>query len=48
MQSAITYLLDQAEEKGRMDVMTDFAAPRPLLVIAQVMGVPPEDRSYIK
>ena len=31
-----------------MDVMRDFAAPLPLLVIAQMMGVPPEDRPYIK
>ena len=41
MQSAIKYLLDQAEEEGQVDVMTDFAAPLPLLVIAQMMGVPP-------
>ena len=31
-----------------MDVMRDFAAPLPLLVISQMMGVPPEDRLYIK
>ena len=48
VQSAIKFLLDQAEEKGEMDVMRDFAAPLPLLVISQMMGVPPEDRLYIK
>ena len=48
VQSAIKFLLDQVEEKGEMDVMRDFAAPLPLLVIAQMMGVPTEDRLYIK
>ncbi len=48
VQSAIKFLLDQADEKGELDVMADFAAPLPLLVIAQMMGVPTEDRPYIK
>src|SRR5262245_57638263 len=33
VQSAITDLLDAAEAQGRMDVMTDFATPLPVLVI---------------
>ena len=48
IQSAIKFLLDQAEEKGEMDVMQDFATPLPLLVIASMMGVPEEDRPYIR
>jgi cytochrome P450 len=48
VQSAITDLLDAAEEKGRMDVMADFATPLPVLVIAQMMGVPLADRPYIR
>ena len=48
VQSAITDLLDAAEAKGRMDVMADFATPLPVLVIAQMMGVPLEDRPYIR
>ena len=48
VQSAIKFLLDQVEEQGEMDVMRDFAAPLPLLVIAQMMGVPNEDRLYIR
>jgi pimeloyl-[acyl-carrier protein] synthase len=48
VQDAITDLLDAAEEKGRMDVMADFATPLPVLVIAQMMGVPMEDRPYIR
>ena len=45
---AIKDLLDAAEEKGHMDVMQDFAVPLPLLVIAQMMGVPKVDRPYIR
>jgi cytochrome P450 len=48
VQSAIKDLLDAAEAKGRMDVMADLATPLPVLVIAQMMGVPLEDRSYIR
>src|ERR671914_1501653 len=48
IQSAIKELLDEAEEKGRMDVMADFATPLPVLVIAQMMGVPLADRPYIR
>jgi cytochrome P450 len=48
IQSAIKDLLDEAEEKGRMDVMRDFATPLPVLVIAQLMGIPYEDRPYIR
>ena len=44
VQSAINDLLDEAEAKGRMDVMRDFATPLPVLVIAQMMGVPRQDR----
>ncbi|HEX9870570.1 MAG TPA: cytochrome P450 [Candidatus Tectomicrobia bacterium] len=48
VQSAIKDLLDEAQEKGRMDVMRDFATPLPVLVIAQMMGVPREDRAYVR
>jgi len=48
VQSAITDLLDAAEAKGRMDVMADLATPLPVLVIAQMMGAPLEDRPYIR
>jgi cytochrome P450 PksS len=48
VQSAITDLLDAAEDKGRMEVMADFATPLPVLVIAQMMGVPRADRPYIR
>ncbi|ETW98454.1 MAG: hypothetical protein ETSY1_18705 [Candidatus Entotheonella factor] len=44
----IEMLLDEAEEKGSMDVMADFATPLPLLVIAQMLGMPNQDRQFIR
>ena len=46
--NAITELLDAAEDQGHMDVMKDFATPLPVLVIAQMMGVPQEERPYVR
>ncbi len=46
--SAVKELLDAAEEKGSMDIMRDLATPLPVLVIAQMMGVPAEDRPYVR
>jgi cytochrome P450 len=46
--SVIKDLLDEADENGEMDVMRDFATPLPLFVIAQMMGMPYEDRGFIR
>jgi cytochrome P450 len=48
VQKAVKELLDAAEKKGRMDVMRDLATPLPVLVIAQMMGVPDQDRGYVR
>jgi len=48
VQKAVKHLLDAVEEKGRMDVMRDLATPLPVLVIAEMMGVPEADRPYIR
>jgi cytochrome P450 len=48
VQSAITDLLDAAEARGHMDVMQDFATPLPLLVIAQMLGMPWQDRRFLR
>jgi len=48
VQKAVKHLLDAVEDKGRMDVMRDLATPLPLLVIAEMMGVPEPDRPYIR
>jgi cytochrome P450 len=36
-------LLDQTIERGQMDLATDFAVPLPMLVIAEMIGVPVAD-----
>jgi cytochrome P450 len=41
-------VLDAAQGKGRMDVMADLAFPLPATVIAEMLGVPPEDRDRFK
>ena len=48
VQKAVKSLLDEAEERGSMDAMKDFAIPLPLLVIAQMMGMPNQDRAFIR
>jgi cytochrome P450 len=48
VQKAVQELLDAVEDHGHMDVMKDLATPLPVLVIAQMMGVPPADRSHVR
>ena len=48
VQKAVQELLDAAELKGHMDVMRDVATPLPVLVIAQMMGVPAADRPHVR
>lgn len=38
-------LIDQVEEQGQMDVIADFAFPLAVIVIAELLGIPPEDRT---
>lgn len=38
-------LLDRVAEKSEIDLVTDFAAPLPMLVIAEMLGIPAEDRA---
>jgi cytochrome P450 len=37
-------LLDQKEVSGRMDIIDDLAMPLPILVTAEMLGIPPQDR----
>jgi len=48
VQSVVKDMLEEADQNGRMDVMKDFAIPLPLFVIAQMMGMPYEDRRFIR
>jgi cytochrome P450 len=44
----VAELLDAVRERGAMDVIGDFAYPLPVTVIAELLGVPPEDRERLK
>ncbi len=41
-------LLDEVQDKGEMALMRDFANPLPVIVIAEMLGVPAEDRTNFK
>jgi len=49
VKSAVADLLDAAEARGDgVDLMRDLAVPLPVLVIAEMMGVPEEERPHIR
>jgi pimeloyl-[acyl-carrier protein] synthase len=48
IEALVTELLDDAEAKGGMDVLRDFGEPLPAIVIAELLGVPVEDRARFK
>jgi len=48
VKDAVKELLDAAEAKGEMDVMRDIATPLPVMVIAEMMGVPPSERGHVR
>lgn len=37
-------LLDQVQHQGAMDLIEEFAFPLPMIVIAELLGIPPRDR----
>ncbi len=41
-------LLDQTIERGEMDLAADFAVPLPMIVIAEMLGIPAADRLRFK
>jgi cytochrome P450 len=48
IQAIVDDLLDTVQEAGRMDVIQNFAYPLPAIVIAEMLGVPPEDRDQFR
>ena len=48
IQAIVDDLLDAVQDAGRMDVIQDFAYPLPAIVIAEMLGVPPEDRDQFR
>ena len=41
-------LLDHVAPKGRMDLVGDFSYPLPVIVIAELLGIPSADRDRFK
>jgi cytochrome P450 PksS len=41
-------LLDAAIARGRLELIEDYALPIPLTIIAELIGVPPEDRAAFR
>jgi cytochrome P450 len=49
IEALVNELLDAVQEQGHMDFIEAFAYPLPAIVIAEMLGVPPEDRAqFIK
>ena len=48
IQVLVDELLDAVEGKERFDLIEDFAYPLPVTVIAEMLGVPPEDRDRFR
>ena len=48
VQAIADELLDRVENAGRMDLIDDFAFPLPIIVIAEMLGIPPEDRDRFR
>jgi cytochrome P450 len=48
IQAIVDELLDGVAESGRMDVIRDLAYPLPVIVIAEMLGVPPDHRDQFK
>lgn len=47
--AALTHeLLDAAQERGQLELVTDLAYPLPVIVIAELLGVPSSDRALFK
>ncbi|HEX2573553.1 MAG TPA: cytochrome P450 [Polyangia bacterium] len=48
IQEITDHLIDEALPRGQMDLIEDFAFPLPITVIAEMLGVPVEDRNRIR
>lgn len=48
VQAIVDELLDAAADAGEMDVVADLAFPLPAIVIAEMLGVPPGDRTQFR
>jgi len=47
IQSVCDELLEELQTNGRMDLMKGYALPLPLTIIAELLGIPPEERGRL-
>ena len=48
IQELVDGLFDDVEGRGEMEAITDFAYPLPITVIAEMLGVPAQDRDFFR
>ena len=48
IQALADELLDAAERRGELDAIEDLGMPLPMIVIAELLGIPEEDRAPLK
>ena len=48
VEGIVERLIEEAQPRGKMDIIWDFAYPLPVTVIARLMGVPPADHGKLK
>ena len=48
IQEIVDGLLDAVQDSGSMDVIRDLAYPLPVMVIAEILGVPPQEHGRFK
>jgi len=48
IQALVEELLDSLEERGQFDIVADLAYPLPVIVIAEMLGIPHQDRDAFK
>jgi cytochrome P450 len=48
IRSITTSLIDEVALRGETDLVADLAAPLPIMVISEMLGVPPEDREQFR
>jgi cytochrome P450 len=48
IQEVVDGLIDSVSDRGEMEAITDFAYPLPITVIAEMLGVPSEDRDFFR
>ena len=48
IQEIADHLLDAVQDVGRMDSISDFSYPLPMMVISEIVGIPSEERNQTK